>query len=257
MGRLVEGAVPQYREDHGDPAPGERPRGPPGGPRRLLPLPVGVLGELSLAVGLGARVALGGVLEKVVRGTGRMIDDMVFDGEGGFYLTDLGGTRADRSAGVLYVEPDLKTVHAVIEDGVVASNGIALAPDGRHLWVTEYGSSVLHYVGIGDDHYSVEPCDSFVPNHFSGLEGPDSCCIDADGNLYVAMCGQGRFLVFNPNGFPIGQILLPGREEGHMLKSTHPCLRPGTREVYLCSADLRTGESAIFVAEAYRSYQFQ
>ena len=46
-----------------------------------------------------------------------------------------------------------------------------------------------------------------------------------------------------------------------MLKSTHPCLRPGTREVYLCSADLATGESAIFVAEgfaeAYRSYQFQ
>ena len=203
----------------------------------------------------------GDLLEKTVRGTGRMIDDIVFDSEGGFYLTDLGGTRADRSAGVLYVEPDLKTVHAVIEDGMVASNGIALAPDGRHLWVTEYGSSVLHYVGIGDDHYSVEPCDSFVPNHFSGLEGPDSCCIDADGNLYVAMCGQGRFLVFNPNGFPIGQILLPGREEGHMLKSTHPCLRPGTREVYLCSADLRTGESAIFVAEgfaeAYRSYQFQ
>jgi lactonase len=33
---------------------------------------------------------------------------------------------------------------------------------------------------------------------------------DADGNLYVAIYGQGRVLVFNKNGLPIGQILLPG-----------------------------------------------
>lgn len=74
------------------------------------------------------------------------------------------------------------------------------------------------------------------------------------------MCGQGRFLVFNPNGFPIGNILLPGREHGDMLKSTHAALRPGSDDIYLCSADLETGTSAIFVAKAYanahRSYQF-
>jgi lactonase len=34
---------------------------------------------------------------------------------------------------------------------------------------------------------------------------------DADGNVYVAMYHQGRILAFNPYGFPIGQILLPGR----------------------------------------------
>lgn len=40
----------------------------------------------------------GELLEKIVTGTGRMIDDMVFDSEGGFYFSDLGGTMADKSA---------------------------------------------------------------------------------------------------------------------------------------------------------------
>ena len=50
----------------------------------------------------------------------------------------------------------------------------------------------------------------------------DSVCIDSDDNLYVAMYGQGRVLVFNKRGYPIGQILMPGRDEGKMLRSTHP-----------------------------------
>lgn len=34
--------------------------------------------------------------------------------------------------------------------------------------------------------------------------------IDADGNLYVAMHRQGRFMVFDPVGMPVGQILISG-----------------------------------------------
>jgi sugar lactone lactonase YvrE len=54
---------------------------------------------------------------------------------------------------------------------------------------------------------------------------------DADGNLYVAMYGQGRVMVFNKNGLPIGQVLLPGRRDGHNLRSTSmafPTLVPTT-----------------------------
>ena len=57
--------------------------------------------------------------------------------------------------------------------------------------------------------------------YFTGHEGPDSCCIDSDDNLYVAMYGQGRVLVFNKRGYPIGQILMPGRDDGKMLRTTH------------------------------------
>ena len=50
--------------------------------------------------------------------------------------------------------------------------------------------------------------------------------MDSDGNVYVAMYGQGRILVFNRNGIPIGQVLLPGRENGHKLESTSMALSP-------------------------------
>lgn len=203
----------------------------------------------------------GELLEKIVTGTGRMIDNMVFDSEGGFYFTDLAGSMADKSAGIFYVEPDYKTIHPVIPSGLIATNGISLDPDGRNLWFTEYGTGKLHRLTLAPDKFSIEPASTYVAYHFTGLEGPDSMVIDEDGNVYVAMCGQARFLVFNRHGFPIGQILLPGREHGEMAKSTHLTIRPGTNEAYMCAADLNTGKCAIFTAKvfanAFRSFQFQ
>ncbi len=203
----------------------------------------------------------GELQEKIITGTGKMIDDMVFDDQGGFYFTDLAGTKADRSAGVFYVEPDYKTVHPVINDGMIATNGIVLDPSGRNLWVTEYGTALLHRFTLAEDRHTIEPAFSYTAYHFTGLEGPDSMHIDEDGNLYIAICGQARFMVFNANGFPIGQILLPGRKKGEMEKSTHLAIRPGTNEAYMCSADLKRNVCSIFrarvFAKAYRSYQFQ
>ncbi len=203
----------------------------------------------------------GDLLDTIVTGTGRMIDDMVFDDQGGFYYTDLGGTKADPSAGVFYVEPDLKTIHPVIASGMIATNGISLDPDGRHLWVTEYGAGKLHHMALMEDGYTIEPASSYVAYTFTGLEGPDSTIIDADGNLYVAMCGQARYMVFNRSGYPIGQILLPERVRKEMAKSTHLTIRPGTDEAYMCAADLYTGKCKIYrakvYAKAYQSFQFQ
>lgn len=203
----------------------------------------------------------GKILDKILTGTGRMIDDMVFDQDGGFYCTDLGGDFNHKTAGILYVEPDYKTVHSVVQDGMIATNGISLDPDGKHLWVTEYGGGRLLRFTLGKNKYSIDIASSYVPYTFTGLEGPDSTIIDEDGNLYVAICGQGRFMVFSRNGFPIGQILIPGRECGEMCKSTHLAIRPGTNEAYMCTADLNRNLCAIYRAKVFaracRSYQFQ
>lgn len=203
----------------------------------------------------------GQILDKIVTGTGKLIDDMVFDKNGGFYFTDLGGSLDDKSAGVFYVEPDYKTIHSVITRDMIATNGIALDPEWKNMWITEYGAGKLHHFGLSDNRYTLEPLTSTTPYYFTGLEGPDSCIIDEDGNLYVSMCGQARFLVFNRNGFPIGNILIPGREKGKMGKSTHIALKPETNEAYMCCADIKTGESSIYVAKvfanAHKSYQFQ
>jgi lactonase len=75
---------------------------------------------------------------------------------------------------------------------------------------------------------------------------------DSDGNLYVALYGQGRVLAFNRNGIPIGQVLLPGRDAGHNLLSTSMALQPGTDELLVVSNDGEGGQgSAIFRAGAF------
>ncbi len=193
----------------------------------------------------------GEVLKTLANLEGHMFDDMTFDHDGGFYLSDLAGTLANPSAGIFYVEPDEKTVHSVVPTGLIGSNGIGLDPQGKSLWVTEFGRGRLLHLGLGADKISIQIPESTIPYYFTGIEGPDSLCVDSDGNVYVSMCGQGRFLVFNPRGFPIGQILLPGRDKGDMLKSTHITIRPRTNEAYMCSSNLTTGKAAIFTAKVY------
>ncbi len=203
----------------------------------------------------------GEIMKRIWENNGHMIDDMVFDARGGFYCTDLEGTAYDPCAGIFYIEPDEKTVHPFIPAGMAATNGIGLSRDGRNLYVTEFSRALLHRIGLSEDGLSPAPCESNVLYHFTGYEGPDSLCMDEDENLYVAMCSQGRFLIFSRCGVPIGQILIPGREEGRMLKSTHIQIRPGTREAYMCTADMQTGRSAIYRAEVFAhpfpSYQYQ
>ncbi|HEY1379536.1 MAG TPA: SMP-30/gluconolactonase/LRE family protein, partial [Gemmataceae bacterium] len=90
-----------------------------------------------------------------------------------------------------------------------------------------------------------------VAYHFTG-PAPDSMRADGDGNLYVAMYGQGRVLVLNRNGIPIGQVLLPGRDEGHNMSSTSLAIKPGTNDLYVVATDGAGGRgSTIFHAKGF------
>ena len=193
---------------------------------------------------------------------GYVVDDLVFDQDGGFYFTDYKGSAGNPSGGIYYVRPDNKTITPVIKN-LYAPNGITLTPEQNALWVTESCANRLHYIPFNEDKVTVSSISCSVPYHFTGYFGPDSCCIDNDGNVYVAMYEQGRCMVFNKFGYPTGQVLIPGRERGHMLRSEHPMLRPGTDELYICSNDYTRGEGAgIFVARAFADafmggYQFR
>jgi hypothetical protein len=41
------------------------------------------------------------------------------------------------------------------------------------------------------------------------------------GHLYQALIFQGRLLVFGANGIPIANVLIPGRDEGKLLRTTN------------------------------------
>lgn len=176
-------------------------------------------------------------------------NDLVFDRHGGFYFTDFKGSALDPLGGVYYVAPDMRTVTTIARNLALA-NGIALSPDGATLWVTEFGQNRLLRIRLKNP-TTVADLGVAVAYYFIG-PAPDSLRVDAEGNVYVALTGQGRVLVLSPGGIPIGQILLPGRETGHNLKSASLALKPGTNEVYIVASDGAGGQGgAVFRATTF------
>lgn len=186
---------------------------------------------------------------------GFMPNDLVFDGNGGFYFSDFNGSSTRPTGGVYYVSPDYKKVIPVIPN-MAQANGVALSPDGKTLWATEYARNLLHRVNLTAP-AEIQPIGTKIPYHFIGA-GPDSMRVDADGNVYVAMMSQGRVLIFNPTGIPIGQVLLPGREKGLNLRSTSLALHPENKEMRIVcgnTMDSASKDATVFSAPAFAKGQ--
>ena len=191
---------------------------------------------------------------------GYVVDDMVFDSKGGFYITDFIGWTTDPTGGVYYVSPDYKTITPVITN-MAAPNGVALSPDESILWVTETLTGRVIRIALNPDGITYPAFGTAVVYHTTGWLGPDSIHTDADGNVYAACYGQARVMIFNSSGWPIGQVLLPDREKGLWIHSSHAVVRPGTQDLYICSAGIRNEGTAIFRAGVFaganmNSYQF-
>jgi lactonase len=177
---------------------------------------------------------------------GHVVDDMVFDREGGFYFTDFRGTSTETTGGLFYVPPDHGSIRPVLP-GMCAANGVALSPDDKVVWATEYCANRLHRVELASPGVRARGGVS-VPYTFAG-RAPDSMRTDSMGNAYVALNWQARVLVLSPFGIPIGQILLPGREEDRFLKSTSLALVPGSRDLVIVARDVvKDGGAVIFAA---------
>lgn len=181
-------------------------------------------------------------------------DDMVFDSKGGYYFTHFVGKVDDPNGGVYYVPAGTKRVFPVMEN-LAAPNGVALSPDEKTLWITETCGGRLLRMCLEYDDVCIP---AYIPAFGTqavyktiGNLGPDSISTDADGNVYCAFFDQSRFMVFNRNGFPIGQILMPDRDKGMWPRSSHAVIRPGTQELYMCSSGDNGEGSAIFRCGAF------
>ncbi len=180
---------------------------------------------------------------------GYMPNDLVFNNQGGFYFSDFKGISTEPKGGIYYVPPDLSNPVVVLPHLSMA-NGVTLSPDGKTLWATEFGRNLLHRIDLADA-TTIAPISSSIPYRFTG-PAPDSMRADADGNVYVAIYGQGRVMAFNKNGIPIGQVLLPGREQGHNLLSTSLAIDPHTNTLYSVTSDGEGGQGAtIFKAKVF------
>ncbi len=185
---------------------------------------------------------------------GFLVNDLVFDNQGGFYFTDSRGNSADPQGGVFYVSPNVGSIHAILP-GLAVGNGIAIDPVGSQIWATEHAKNRLHRVRLSDA-TTVAPFGSVVTYQFTG-PAPDGARVDSEGNVYVAISGQGRVMVFNRNGLPIGQIVLPDRDKGRNLKSTSLAIRPGHRELFIvANSGTEPGGAMIFRSGAYAPAPF-
>lgn len=210
------------------------------------------IAALNLEEGLGTIMALNpdnAVLTPIIPPqAGYLPNDLVFDAVGGFYFSDFKGTATEPRGGVYYVAADFKTITPVLPK-LAQANGLALSPDGKTLWATEFGRNTLHRIELASA-TTITVIGSAVPYRFTG-PAPDSMRVDVDGNVYVALYGQGRVLVCNKNGIPLGQILLPGREQGTNLLSTSLAIRPGGKELYALTGNAEGGGTTIFHSQAF------
>jgi gluconolactonase len=131
-------------------------------------------------------------------------NDIVVRKEGDVYFTDPAfGNQQDTR------ELDFYGVYHLTRKGeleVIAKpqgrpNGIALAPDGRTLYV---GNSDERNVRAYD--LDKNGAASNERTLISGIKGvPDGICVDENGNLYIA---ANRIDVFTPEGKPLGDVVV-------------------------------------------------
>lgn len=178
----------------------------------------------------GRIVVLGSDLkEERVLAEGRDIDDVAFDADGNLYYTHFIGTVYNPVGGIYKITPDME--HEELFMGNLCSpNGVCFSTDYKIMWITEFTAGRLLRIPMGSPYGS-------VVYHFTGYYGPDSVSVDAADNVYVCLFDQGRVMIFNPDGYPIGQILMPNREVGHNLGSAHAMVKPGTKDCYIACAD--------------------
>ena len=172
----------------------------------------------------------GGRIERVDMNTGKVevlyteVDghplrgpnDLVFDGQGGFWFTDLGKGRPrdmDRG-GLYYARTDGSSVRKAIYP-LLTPNGVGLSPDGKTVYVAETQTCRLWAFDLSGPGQIVRaPHPS--PNGGRMLYASpvpawyDSLAMEAGGNVCVATLLQGGISVIAPQGGLVEFIPTPG-----------------------------------------------
>ncbi len=142
-------------------------------------------------------------------------NDIVFDGLGGFYFTDLGKARArDRDwGGVYYALADGSMIKEVAHP-VLTPNGIGLSPDNKTLYVAETETARLwawDIVAPGELAKAPfpSPHGGRLMAGLGGFQRFDSLAVDGGGNVCVATLVNGSVSVIAPTGGLVRQIAMP------------------------------------------------
>ena len=144
------------------------------------------------------RVGTGGRVERFADGVPghrlRIPNSPAFDADGRLYVSD--SHQFDRPGpGVLRFDPDGQGELWYGQD-LTFANGLALGPDGRHLYVAETFANRVPRIPIGDDGAAGER-EEVAPTRGAW---PDGLAFDVGGNLYVGCYEPSQVLRVAPRG---------------------------------------------------------
>ncbi|GAA1319063.1 SMP-30/gluconolactonase/LRE family protein [Pseudonocardia xinjiangensis] len=167
-------------------------------------------------------------------------NDLVFDGHGGFWFTDMGKTRERDTdlGGLYYATADGSRIVEVVHP-LNAPNGVGLSPDGSRVYVAETFTGRLWCWEL-DGPGRVRPDPGSAARHggtllhaFPGMLGLDSLAVDAEGNVCVATLYANCVSVVSPEGALVETVPVPEAD----LFVTNICFGgPDLRTAYITSS---------------------
>jgi len=183
------------------------------------------------------------------------LNDLAFAPNGDLYLTD-SGILFDELAPGGELNPDYRKLHydgrvyrvdvktaavELLDRGLQFANGIAFGPDGGP-YITETLTGNIYRYACRDG-VAVGPRETFgnVIEHFDAaeLKGPDGMKFGADGQLYVAVFGQGDITVLDPRGAVARRIKTEGTHPSNLLFAA-----AGQRQIYV--TEVSTGALQVY-----------
>ena len=160
-------------------------------------------------------------------------NDIVFDGEGGFWFTDLGKVRDDERnwdrTGIHYARADGSFI-AEAAFPLITPNGIGLSPDDNAVYVAETQTGRLwafdiEAPGVLKKKPWPSPHGGRLVNQTHGYRTLDSLAVDAEGNICVATLMDPGISIFRADGSGLEHVPMPD---------------PYTTNICFGGADLRT-----------------
>ena len=233
-----------------------------GRPNGLAPDREGFVWVAETAMRALLRMSLDGKYEVVANGCDgqpfRFLNDLALAPNGDVYLTD-SGIEIEEFAPGGQLNPDWRTLRydgrvfridartravECVDRGLQFTNGIAFGPDGD-LYVAEtLSGNIYRYKYRADRASGTRQLFGNVIERFDLAEckGPDGMKFGADGNLYVAVFGQGDVTVLDPGG----QVVKRMKTAGSM--PTNLAFGPGgERKIYV--TEVETGTVQVFDVE--------
>lgn len=141
-------------------------------------------------------------------------NDIVFDGQGGFWFSDHGKNRPRERdiTGIFYARTDGGHLQEVVFPSE-NPNGIGLSPDGKALYAAEtYTCRLIKFnvIGPGRIDETVGLGGPGIPLYRpAGYKFFDSLAVEAGGNICVATLGEGGISVVSPKGELVEFVATP------------------------------------------------